>query len=369
MDKLIAGLKEQRFIAGVAGAFVVGLFLGLVVLGWNLWPVEYYDTDPSDLKLTHKNTFIALVADSYALNQDTATARARLDLLEEPEISQTIDEAALGLRSAGKAEEAARVSRLAEAVTGDEEVPSQPTTTSPAPEESEAPSTWDRLTTICGILVFLVLIGAGGYLAFMFFTRSDGGRRRPRRARREQSSEEEEEEETFSPPGEDEGDEAESLASYDTNAEVSTEAAEGELQPLGRFSTTYNLGDDDFDSSFDVETRVGEFLGQCGIGVSEVLGDDEPQKVTAFEVWLFDKSDVRTVSKMLVSQHASEDSTLQEKLSSRGEIVATDKGKVVVLETAKLRVEMQVINFSYAAGAPPMSHFNSLTVEFTVSGR
>ena len=52
-----------------------------------------------------------------------------------------------------------------------------------------------------------------------------------------------------------------------------------------------------------------------------------------------------------------------------GEIVPVDKGRVLVLETAKLRVDMQVINFSYAAGTPSMSHFNSLTVEFTVLGK
>ncbi len=368
MDKLIAGLREQRFLVGVVGAFIVGLFLGLVVLGWNVWPVVYYDTDPSDLKLTHKKTYIALVADSYALNQDAAMARARLDLLEDPEIGQTIGEVALGLRSAGKSEEAARASQLAEAVTGGESLTPQPTTTSPTPAESEAPSFWGRLSSVCGILVFLLLLGAGGYLAFLFFTRSDGGRRRLRRARRERNLAEEEGESSY-PLGEDEADEVEFLTSHDTTPEVSAEAEEGELQPLGRFSTTYNLGDDDFDSSFDVETRVGEFLGQCGIGVSEVLGDDEPQKVTAFEVWLFDKSDVRTVSTMLVSQYASQDSALQEKLSARGEIVTADKGKELVLETAKLRVDMQAINFSYAAGTPPMSHFNSLTVEFTVSGK
>ena len=31
-------------------SFVVGLFIGLVVLGWWLWPVQWTDAGPSDLR-------------------------------------------------------------------------------------------------------------------------------------------------------------------------------------------------------------------------------------------------------------------------------------------------------------------------------
>ncbi|NTW09400.1 MAG: hypothetical protein HGA28_07520, partial [Anaerolineaceae bacterium] len=28
-------------------AFIAGLFIGLVILGWWLWPVQWYDASPS----------------------------------------------------------------------------------------------------------------------------------------------------------------------------------------------------------------------------------------------------------------------------------------------------------------------------------
>jgi len=31
-------------------AFIVGLFIGLVILGWWLWPVQWTDAAPSDLR-------------------------------------------------------------------------------------------------------------------------------------------------------------------------------------------------------------------------------------------------------------------------------------------------------------------------------
>jgi hypothetical protein len=45
--------------------------------------------------------------------------------------------------------------------------------------------------------------------------------------------------------------------------------------------------------------------GECGVGISETIGVGDPKKVTAFEVWLFDKNDIQTVTKVLMSAHAS----------------------------------------------------------------
>jgi len=40
----------------------------------------------------------------------------------------------------------------------------------------------------------------------------------------------------------------------------------------------------------------GEYLGEWASD-SETIGASEPDQVTAFEVWLFDKSDIRTVTR------------------------------------------------------------------------
>jgi hypothetical protein len=61
--------------------------------------------------------------------------------------------------------------------------------------------------------------------------------------------------------------------------------------PLTQFATTYAYGDDRYDMSSSIETAGGDFLGECGVGISETVGTGAPEKVTALEVWVFDKND------------------------------------------------------------------------------
>jgi hypothetical protein len=73
------------FLAGLA----VGVGAGFLI-GWGIWPVRYYDTDPVDLKDEHKEDYIVLVSATYALNGDLKQAEDRLDKLEETDIAQTV---------------------------------------------------------------------------------------------------------------------------------------------------------------------------------------------------------------------------------------------------------------------------------------
>ena len=57
--------------------------------------------------------------------------------------------------------------------------------------------------------------------------------------------------------------------------------------------TTYVLGDDLYDELFSIDTQGGDFLGEYGVGVSEIIGVGDPKKVTALEIWLFDKNDIK----------------------------------------------------------------------------
>ena len=62
-----------------------------------------------------------------------------------------------------------------------------------------------------------------------------------------------------------------------------------------------------YDDSFSIEdaNKDDEFLGECGATISETIGAGEPEKVTAIEIWLFDKEDfVRTLTTVFVSEHA-----------------------------------------------------------------
>jgi hypothetical protein len=71
----------------------VGVGLGFLI-GWGLWPVQYYDTDPVDLKQEHKEDYIVLVSAAYALNGDLEQAKERLAKLEEEDVAQVVAELA-----------------------------------------------------------------------------------------------------------------------------------------------------------------------------------------------------------------------------------------------------------------------------------
>lgn len=158
---------------------------------------------------------------------------------------------------------------------------------------------------------------------------------------------------------------AERIAVKRAAAEQKTDfAAAGEAAPIVQHVSTYVLGDDLYDDSFSVETQAGEFLGECGSGISETLGVGEPKKVTATEVWLFDKNDIRTVTKVLMSQHAYNDQALRTKLAPKGEAVLVEPGTVTALETQTLRVQVRIVDMQYGQGAlPPNSFFERMTVE------
>jgi hypothetical protein len=150
-------------------------------------------------------------------------------------------------------------------------------------------------------------------------------------------------------------------------AEWTDYATAGEQAPMAQFMASYKAGDDLFDDSFSIDSPAGEFLGECGVGISETIGVGEPKKVTAFEVWLFDKNDIQTVTKVLMSAHAFSDPTIRQKLEAKGEPFQADAGGQTVLETATLRLVARVVDMSYGQGAlPESSFFESLILELAI---
>jgi hypothetical protein len=158
-----------------------------------------------------------------------------------------------------------------------------------------------------------------------------------------------------------EADEPDWLATAREGEDVSA-AAPG----LGHFVTSYAVGNDHYDESFSIETPTGEFLGECGVGISETIGEGAPDHVTAFEVWLFDKNDIRTVTKVLMSEYAYNDTELRDRLAPKGEAVLAQANTPIELETATLRVIATATEALYSqddSQLPPNSAFDQLTVE------
>jgi hypothetical protein len=132
--------------------------------------------------------------------------------------------------------------------------------------------------------------------------------------------------------------------------------------PLTQFATTYAFGDDRFDMSSSIETSGGDFMGECGVGISESLGGT-PEKVTALEVWVFDKNDVRTVTKVLMSEYAFNDPALRAKLAPKGDAVLARAGEVVELKTQTLKINTRIGDVVYGGGTPANSYFQQITLE------
>ena len=140
----------------------------------------------------------------------------------------------------------------------------------------------------------------------------------------------------------------------------------GTPQPIGGFSTTYNRGDDAFDKSFIIENSNGDFLGECGVSISEyVTTDDGARNVTAFEIWLFDKNDTHTVTKVLMSDHAFSDEATRAKLAVRGESVLASRNETVALETNALIINANVKDLRYTDTSPARGVFDRFTIDLS----
>jgi len=136
---------------------------------------------------------------------------------------------------------------------------------------------------------------------------------------------------------------------------------------LAQFMTTYRLGDDLYDDSFSIDSPSGEFLGECGVGITETIGVGDPKKVNALEVWLFDKNDIQTVTKVLMSAHSFNDAATRQRLAAKGETLLVEPGQHFMMETATLQLEARVVDMVYARDAmPENSHFSRLTLEISV---
>jgi hypothetical protein len=73
-------------------AFVIGLLIGWMLLGWVLFPVEWTDATPAHLRADLQEDYLRMAIDSYAVNRNVALAQARYLALGEygPEVLSAI---------------------------------------------------------------------------------------------------------------------------------------------------------------------------------------------------------------------------------------------------------------------------------------
>jgi hypothetical protein len=367
----ITGKSPVRLLAvgGIVG-LIVGCLIGWLAIGWLLWPVEYVgEAYTYELNDVEKMQYVAAVADSYSLTKQVGVAQQRFNAWTTEEkinslarlfvedqvqgkapeaqqvaelaselqraegwspavVNQVVSEVAAQYAQDGATDKAQAVSLFASTVGTSIVAPSESAATQvPGASEAEAPlgRNVGALLRVLGILLLVVVL-----VAIVLFVR----RRQP--DRRAAAVKPEVEWTGVGPP------------------------------PLLQRTSSYSLGMDSFDESFAIETEDNEWLGECGMGISESLGDVTPRRVAAFEVWLFDKPNTRTVTKVLMSEYANHEEMLRNKLLARGDPVLAEPGATFTLETPALTVEARVMEMVYGDGTPAFGYFESLKVSLTV---
>ena len=141
-----------------------------------------------------------------------------------------------------------------------------------------------------------------------------------------------------------------------------------DTEPVAQFMSTFLAGDNYYDDSFAIELddENKTFLGECGSGISESITIEGTKKVIATEVWIFDKNDISTITKLLVSESAYNDEELRAKLAPRGDLFIAREGEKFELETQTLRAQATVVSLEYGEGEQPNHVYDKVTVEIAV---
>ncbi len=358
MDNIRASFKNP--LIPLLVGLIIGIFFGLVVLGWWLWPVTWVDAGPGQLSQAWKTDFLRMTIASYAQTSDVVQAKERYDALgkDKEALLKTVSQDPSGLDPAAIAQFATVMGSSAAPVVGtpaagtpagvapgttpgapavETPVAGAVTTATPEPEAGGG----SNLMLYLGLLCLLVLIIAGVAAYFMFFRKQYIGTGAPTAATQ--------------------------AAEARRQVTMTDYTSTGNQAPTAQFMASYKLGDDLFDDSFSIDSQSGEFLGECGVGISETIGVGDPKKVSAFEVWLFDKNDIQTVTKVLMSPHAYNDGAVRQRLEAKGETVLAGPGAEFILETQTLTMSARVVDMSFGEGAMPAeSFFDHLLLELAI---
>ena len=335
-SELFSRLTANPMYLGAA-ALVVGLILGLI-FAWGVWPVKYVDAAPEHLHENFKLDYMRMVIDSYNSKPDNNLATQRINLLGED--ANSIFEQ---VRANPMTQDVEGFLQLYQATSGTTpdtgEESALPDDQGAEVEESSGTGSGSRTLLLAACAVTGVLLVAFGVFFFLRQrNRVPGVRTAASRAQE-----------------------------FSRQAMQTDYEAMGQDSPIAQWMTTYLIGDDLFDDSFSVDSLSGEFLGECGVGIADTIGVGEPKRVSAFEVWLFDKNDIQTVTKVLMSGHAINDESTYTRLEAKGEPVLATPGGTVLLETKTLRMAVRVMDMDYGTGhMPENSFFQRITLELAI---
>ena len=266
-------LKNPRTTA-VLGA-IAGLIVGLI-WAWVVQPVQWTDGTPEVLRSDLQEDYLRMAIDSYRLTGDVNAANRRYEALGSAKADVYSK-----IQGNPGTQDPAAIQNYGLLIQRVEQIQAAPSGSAPL-------STSAMVISIVLILVLLAVV-----VAIFVFLRRLLGRRS----------------DVVTPVMQ--------AAEISRSREKTNFESLGLATPITQTMTTYVLGDDLYDESFSIATQAGEFLGEYGVGVSETVGVGEPKKVTALEVWLFDKNDIKTATKVLMSEHAYNDPNIRARLEPK----------------------------------------------------
>ncbi|NWF70673.1 MAG: hypothetical protein HXY40_16435 [Chloroflexi bacterium] len=328
-------------------AIVAGLFIGLFV-AYVISPTVFYNADPSQLGQSWQDEWVKLLADRFAAAnfQVDDNIRSLLAAVDDP--VEIITRVANAEGNPSEAERFRRLLPFAQEVQN-------------AGQTAQAPDTGSAFS---GVIVPFIIIPIVAVIVFVIFTLvwnlliyqnivgpliafiKRGGKRseasvelgRIREQRR--------------------------LSEEATKQTAAALASSGLGPPVFTKMSIYMPGRA-YDDSFAIETADDVFLGECGASISDTIAD----KVSAIEVWLFDKEDfTRTLTHVFVAPPGFADPATRAKLEVKGDLVEAKPGAVTLIETNALRMEVKIVDLVYATagGVPPNGAFDRATIQFAV---
>ncbi len=336
----ISDITNRKWVLPLV-AVIIGVAIGMIY-AWVINPVQWVDGEPQQLRADLKEDYLRMAIDSHSVNRDADLAVIRFQALGE---NGSVTLVAVSEDPQELSPDAIQSFRAVIAI--DEE--SSETEAADGSGDGILGQVSGFIIPICGATVLIGLV-----LAVVLVLRARGR----------------DDEEGIVAP--DIGEPAPEPAMQEMPSEqplVFEPEAVGD-DSLATFRTIYALGDDDYDDSFSIESPTGDFLGECGVGIGDLIGAGEPNKVSAFEVWLFDKNDIQTVTKVLMSNYAHNDAETRNRLSAKGDPIVAEPGSVISLQTASLEVEARIVDMTYGESAlPSQSFFERLTIELRAWSR
>ncbi len=305
--------------------FLTGLLLGWLAIGWWLWPVDWIDADPWDLRAEHQERYVGLVAKDYAQSGNVDHVRgvmAGWDGQALADLLIAMQEKSPDLTTSQQLADLASVLDIPE---GRDSAPAEPAAS------SAIPSLGNRLATVCGTAG--VVLAAAVLIIFAASTRV-----------------------------------WESFARGAQRVLPTPTLPTEELEPIsGHFTTIYTRDQDDYAEYFPIRAPNGQFLGECGlksIGGVSVQGTPEP--VTALEMVLLDSLDHCTETRILMSRYAYGYTPLRRELMTRGELVLTEPDTEILVETNNIQMLATIVDVEYADQEPVEGVFLRVVVDLDV---